>query len=40
VPDFYLSPRAEGSLLLEAVVERHEQPGDFAETLEEDRLFN
>ena len=40
VPDFYLAPRAEGTLLLEAVVERHEQPGDFAEVPEEDRLFN
>lgn len=40
VPDFYLVPRAEGTLLLEAVVERHELPEDFAETPGEDRLFN
>lgn len=40
VPDFYLAPRAEGTLLLEAVVERHELPDDFAQAPEEDRLFN
>ena len=40
VPDFYLAPRAEGTLLLEAVVERHEVPGDFAASSDEDRLLN
>ena len=39
VPDFYLSPRQEGTLLLEAVVERHEIPADFS-AQEEERLFN
>ena len=40
VPDFYLVPRAEGTLLLEAVVERHELPEDFVSDTEGDRLFN
>ena len=40
VPDFYLVPRAEGTVLLEAVVERHEVPGDFADTQDGDRLLN
>ena len=40
VPDFYLAPRAEGTLLLEAVVERHETPGDFAADPDDGRLLN
>ncbi|MBR1576376.1 MAG: class I mannose-6-phosphate isomerase [Bacteroidales bacterium] len=39
VPDFYLVPRAEGTLLLEAVVERHEVPEDFPGR-SGDRLLN
>ena len=40
VEDFYLVPRAEGTVLLEAVVERHETPLGFAESPEEDRYLN
>lgn len=40
VEDFYLVPRAEGTQLLEVVVERHEVPEDFAPAQEEDRLLN
>ncbi len=40
VEDFYLVPRSEGTVLLEAVVERHETPLDFAEAPEDDRLLN
>ena len=40
VEDFYLVPRSEGTVLLEAVVERHESPLGFSEAQEEDRLLN
>ena len=41
VETFYLVPRAEGTRLLEVVVERHEVPSDFTEApQEEDRLLN
>ena len=41
VESFYLVPRAEGTRLLEVVVERHEAPTDFAGTQpEEDSLLN
>ena len=40
VEDFYLVPRASGTVLLEAVVERHEVPLDFAEAPDEDRYLN
>lgn len=40
VEDFYLVPRAEGTQLLEVVVERHEVPADFPEAQDEDRLLN
>lgn len=40
VPDFFLVPHAEGTLLLEAVSERHEIPEDFAETPDPDKLLN
>ena len=40
IPDFYLVPRAEGTLLLEAVSERHEMPDDFAEAPDGEKLLN
>lgn len=40
VEDFYLVPRAEGTRLLEVVVERHELPSDLSDVQEEDRLLN
>ena len=40
IPDFYLVPRVERTLLLEAVSDRHEIPDDFAESPDGNKLLN